>query len=310
MSSVGKSLILKVMSIIVGVATLVVGTGYALSSQNVDLTHPAGPIAEQQYQLLLVATGLMLVVVIPVFVMILFISLRYREDNTSAHYAPNWEGSRIAEVTWWGLPLLIIAILAVITWQSSHTLDPYKSLASETKPLHIQVVALEWQWLFIYPEQRIATLNHVRFPEKTPLHLTLTADAPMNSFWIPKLGGQIYAMPGMNTQLHLQANTQGVFRGSSANISGEHFADMRFTAESVSTSKFDAWLQEVYTASPSLDWTTYQKLAKPSRADSTKTYILKDPGLYDTIVEKYMSHSRATHQCIGTQAHICKTGGE
>ena len=160
-----------------------------------------------------------------------------------AKHAPDWEHNYIAEYCWWGVPIVIIVILAVTTWKSSHDLNPFKPIESEKKPLAIQVVALHWKWLFIYPEQGIATVNFVQFPEKTPINFEITSDAPMNSFWIPQLGGQIYAMPAMRSKLHLIANEIGSFRGVSANISGKGFAGMTFTAKSSSEEDFDAWVQ-------------------------------------------------------------------
>jgi len=251
--------------------------------------NPEGTIADKQRDLLVFASLLSLIVVIPVFFLVFFIALKYRAGNKKATYAPHWDHNHKLEFIWWGIPIILILILAVITWKSSHDLDPYKPLASNKKPVTIQVVALEWKWLFIYPEQNIATVNYVEFPEKTPINFQITADAPMNSFWIPKLGGQVYAMAGMETKLHLMANTEGLYDGSSANISGEGFAGMRFKARSSSEQNFKQWVDDVQHSPDKLTAAEYQKLAKQSKNNPQALYASYEPGLYDTIMMKYMS---------------------
>ncbi len=249
---------------------------------------PAGLIAQQEHRLLIFTVLLMLVIVVPVFVMTFFIAFKYREGNPHAKYAPTWDGSRLYESIWWGFPLLIIAVLSVVTWTSTHQLDPFRPLDSKTKPVTIQVVALQWRWLFIYPEQQIATINDLRFPEKTPIKFEITADAPMNSFWIPKLGGQMYAMTGMSTHLHLEASQPGSYRGSSANISGEGFAGMNFTATALTRSDFDAWVKKTTDSPRRLDATRYASLVLPSKDSRPQQYWLNDSQLYNKVVMKYM----------------------
>ena len=258
-----------------------------LSTQNIAVLNPKGMIAIKQRQLLLTATWLMLIVVVPVFIMTLAFAWKYREKNRTAKYAPDWEHNYLAEILWWGIPFIIIVILAVITWDSSHELSPYKPIENGKKQLKIQVVALEWKWLFIYPEQGIAVVNFVQFPEKTPISFEITADAPMNSFWIPQLGGQIYAMPAMATRLHLIANEIGQFRGSSANLSGAGFAGMTFMANSSSQEDFDAWVQSVKVSSSPLGLEEYAQLMKQSQYDAVKYYALMQNDLFDQIVMKY-----------------------
>ena len=248
---------------------------------------PKGIIAFKERHLILVATILMLIVVIPVLVMAPYFAWKYHESNTKAKYSPDWDNSLIAELVWWGFPLLIVIFLSILTWQSSHELDPYKPLESETKPLRIQVVALQWKWLFIYPEHNIATLNHFQFPVNTPLNFEITADAPMNSFWIPQLGGQMYAMPGMTARLHLMADQKGTFRGSSANLSGVGFAGMHFESQATDEQEFEEWVKTV-SQSESLDRSVYEKLAKPSENVPPTSFALKDKGLFEEIVMKYM----------------------
>jgi cytochrome o ubiquinol oxidase subunit 2 len=230
----------------------------------------------------------MLTVVVPVLVLTVVICCKYRAGNKKAKYHPEWDNSWALELVWWGFPCVIVALLSVLTFKSCLDLDPFKPLVSDVKPLRIQVVALQWKWLFIYPEQKIATINFVQFPEKTPINFDITADAPMNSFWIPQLGGQIYAMPGMNTKLHLIADEAGSYRGSSSNISGNGFAGMIFTAKASSEAEFNAWARSVRKDSKDLTLDLYDKIALPTEYDPVSFYSLKDEALYDSIIMKYM----------------------
>lgn len=257
-----------------------------LSTRDIVVLNPQGSIAQQQKDLIIIATFLMLIVVIPVFILTFSIAWKYRAGNNKAKYQPDWDHSRIAETIWWGFPLFIIVILAIITWVSSHELDPYRPIASEKSPVEVQVVALEWRWLFLYPDYGVASLNYLEIPEKTPINLTLTSDAPMNSFWIPSLGGQVYAMSGMSTKLHLQANKQSVYEGSSANLSGEGFANMRFQVKSVSNKTFHTWAQSAQSKTM-LSEKKYNAIAKPSKDVKPQLFSLSDTSLYDKIVMKY-----------------------
>lgn len=268
---------------------LVVSASLYLGMHDIAVLNPKGWVGLQQKNLLVVATLLMLLVVIPVFVITFAFAWIYREENKKATYRPDWDRKKIAEVIWWGVPCLIILALSIITWQKSHQLDPYQPLPLSTKSMKIQVVALEWKWLFIYPEEKIASVNFVQFPEQTPLDFEITADAPMNSFWIPQLGGQIYAMPAMRTKLHLIAEKQGLFRGSSANLSGKGFSGMTFMAKASTREEFDAWVQSVKQSPLSLGEEEYRLLSQPSQYDPVTLYGLKEEGLFDQIVMKYMS---------------------
>lgn len=258
--------------------------------QGVDfaILNPKGEVANRQMQLIIIATLLGLIVVVPVFVMLFYVAWKYREGNTKAKYMPEWKNNNYVEALWWGIPLVIITVLGVVAWQSSHELDPYKPLSSDEKPVKIQVVALQWRWLFIYPEDNIASINEVHIPVGRPVNFEITADAPMNSFWIPKLGGQVYAMTGMSTKLHLKADEAGDYEGRSANISGEGFADMKFMTKAVSEYNYQDWVKSAKRSSLQLDRTLYDELAKPSKELIPQYYILKQPDLYDTIVMKYM----------------------
>ena len=259
-----------------------------LHGNNIAVLNPQGTIADQQRDLIVFTVLLSMVVIIPVFVLLFFISWKYRAGNKSAKYTPDNDGNKWLELIWWGIPCIIILILSIVTWRTSHDLDPYKELSSSVEPVTIEVVALQWKWLFIYPDQDIATVNFVQFPEKTPINFKLTADAPMNSFWIPSLGGQVYAMSGMTTQLHLMADGVGSYDGSSANISGEGFADMKFVAHSSTSKDFEQWAKAIKSNSADLSMDEYNELIKPDRVDAPKYYSLSKPGLYDTIVMKYM----------------------
>lgn len=256
---------------------------------NIDVLNPQGEIASKERDLLLFTTLLSLAVVVPVFFMLALFSWKFREGNKKAKYTPDWDSNKILETIWWGIPFVIILVLSIVTWNSSHALDPSKPLVSDVQPVTVQVVALQWKWLFIYPEQQIASVNLVQFPVMTPVNFIVTSDAPMNSFWIPSLGGQIYAMSGMSTKLHLIANNTGDFKGSSANISGEGFADMNFVARSSSAADFQTWVEKVRASSSSLDYSSYEKLAKPGVEAAPSYYALDNANLYDTIVMKYMT---------------------
>ncbi len=258
-----------------------------VSRHSIAVLEPAGMIAKKERELIITASLLMLIVVIPVLILTLVFAWRYREGREKAKFTPDWEHNSIAECCWWGIPLAIIAILAVITWKSSHELNPFKPLKTEKKPLSIQAVALQWKWLFIYPEEGIATMNFVQFPAQTPINFEITADAPMNSFWIPELGGQIYAMPAMRTKIHLIADKMGMFRGASANISGKGFAGMIFTAKASSEEEFGQWVSQVKREGTTLDFNNYEQLAVPSEDAPVSFYTLADRQLFDRIIMKY-----------------------
>lgn len=257
-----------------------------------SILQPAGPVAKQELDLIITATWLMLIVVIPVFLLTAWIGWRYRAGNTKAAYAPDWDHNRLAESVWWGFPLLIILILSVVTWQSTHQLDPFRPLGAQATPLKVQVIAMEWKWLFIYPEQNIAAVNTLHIPADRPIDFEITADAPMNSFWIPRLGGQIYAMAGMSTQLHLMADQPGTYYGSSANLSGEGFAGMRFKVVAESDQAFKHWANDVKQTPSPLQYQSYYDLSTPSKNNPPSYYSSVIPGLYHNVVMSYAPHSQ------------------
>lgn len=254
----------------------------------IAILFPKGMIAQEQLNLLLILQLLMLIVVIPVYVLTFIFSWKYRASNPKGTYDPDLVDSLPAEFIWWGVPLIMTLIVGVLTWVKTYELDPYKPIVSENKEMTIQVVALQWKWLFIYPEEKIATVNFLQIPKNVPVHFEITADAPMNSFWIPDLGGQIYAMPKMKTQLNLIANVTGDFRGSSANLSGEGFAGMHFVTRSSTEEDYQKWVKAAQESSKSLDLTQYDRLAAPSENNPVEIYQLKDLSLFNHIINKFM----------------------
>jgi cytochrome o ubiquinol oxidase subunit II len=262
----------------------------------ISVLFPKGKIADRQRTLLVVIQILMLCVVIPVYLLTFIFSWLYRSYNLKSKYTPDWDDDRLAEYIWWGLPCLLILIIGVLTGVETYYLDPFKPLHSDKQPIKIQAVALQWKWLFLYPEEKIATLNFVQFPEHTPIHFEITADAPMNSLWIPQLGGQIYAMPKMKTELNLIANEVDDYRGSSANLSGDGFAGMHFIARASTEEDYQQWVKKTQSSSDSLDWQSYQQLALPSKNNPPTLYQLKDEHLFDQILMKYMHPQKVNEQ--------------
>ena len=234
-----RQTILAVLSLS-AIAALLTGCG-----GDMVLLNSKGPVAQGQSDLMMTAIYLMLLVVIPSALMALWFGWKYRASNKDADYKPTWAHSTAIEIVVWGIPVIIIGILAWLTWWGSHKYDPYRPIESDKAPLTIQVIAEQFKWIFVYPEQNIATVNEVRFPEKTPVNFNLTSNFTMNSFFIPQLAGQIYAMAGMQTQLHMLADNQGVYRGFSSNYSGYGFTQMRFLAHSVSDAQFAEWVSAV-----------------------------------------------------------------
>lgn len=264
---------------------------YATVGRDMPILSPSGVIAEQQFFLIIFTAGLGLLVAIPVFILLFSIAHKYRDGNKKAKYEPNMKDNTLLEVIWWGIPCLIIIVLAVVTWISTHALDPYRELESKVEPVNIQVVALNHNWLFLYPDHNIATLNTFTIPQSTPINFTITADAPMNSFWIPALGGQIYAMSGMSTKLHLKADEVGVYNGQAANINGASYAAMRFKVYAVHGDRFNGWLEKTANSTEELSSKKYDELAGMTERGPERTYSLQNTGLYDDIVMKYMKPS-------------------
>ena len=258
-----------------------------LGGCNMTLLDPVGQVGIDEKNLIITATLLMLLVVIPVIAMTFIFAWKYRASNTKATYAPKWSHSTKIEVVIWTVPILIIIALGVITYKSTHALDPYRPIESDVKPITIEVVAMDWKWLFIYPEQGIATVNKIVFPANTPVNFRVTSDTVMNSFFIPGLGGQIYAMAGMQTKLHLIANRNAELDGISANYSGAGFTGMKFKAIATSQADFDAWVSEVKAAPKQLDSAQYEALSKPSQNNPVELFSSVTPNLFQVIIDKY-----------------------
>lgn len=273
---------------VLAIALAAVGIHLALTSEHALVTHPKGIIAFSELELIKTNIFLMLIVIVPTFILLFVTAWRYRSKNTKAKYEPEQTFGFLRELTLWGVPSVVIVVMAFITWDKTHELDPRKPILSEAKTLTIQVVAINWKWLFIYPEQGIATVNYVQFPEKTPIRLTLSADdSPMNSFWLPELTGQIYAMSGMVTTLHMMADGIGVYPGRAAEINGEGLADMTFTAKSSSLADFEAWVAHVKQSPLRLTNPVYAELVKRSQNNPVALYSYVEKDLFDRVVMKY-----------------------
>jgi cytochrome o ubiquinol oxidase subunit II len=251
---------------------------------NTGVLDPQGPIAHAERLILLDATAIMLAVVVPVILATLVFAWWFRASNLKATYRPNWAYSGRLEFIVWSIPALVVLFLGGIGWVSSHDLDPGKPLQSDVAPIEVQVVSLDWKWLFIYPAQGIASVNRLVVPASTPIHFRLTSATVMNSFFVPQLGTQIYTMAGMATQLNLQADQPGTYPGLSAQFSGDGFADMHFDVEAMPQAAFGEWADQTKAKAPVLDDAAYAELARNSSAVAPAVYRGVDPGLFDNIV--------------------------
>ena len=250
-----------------------------LASCREGVLDPHGPVGQAERVILGDATAIMLAVVIPVIVLTLVFAWWFRSSNRRATYRPNWEYSGRIELITWSIPALVILFLGGMAWISSHELDPPKPLESAKSPLEVEVVSLDWRWLFIYPRERIATVNYLVVPTGIPVHFLLTSTSVMNSFFIPQLGSQIYTMPGMTTQLNLQADTRGAYFGISAQFSGPGFSDMQFTLHAESSDEFTTWVAQAHQRGGALDEAAVAQLMRPTRAAGELTYgsVQDDP---------------------------------
>ena len=276
--------------------------------------HPFGDVAAQQGHLLIVSTFLMLVIIVPVIALTCLFAWRYRQSNTAATYEPDWDHSTKLELVIWGAPLLIIIVLGLLTWIGTHTLDPYRPLSrldakrpipANVKPITVEVVALDWKWLFIYPDLGIASVNELAAPVDVPVEFKITASTVMNSFYIPALAGQIYAMPGMQTTLNAVINQPGEFDGFSANYSGAGFSDMKFKFHGMSKADFDLWVQAIKN-STALTHSTYAELEKPSQREPVRHYGSVDADLYHAILNRCVGDNE---QCLDQMMEMGPHGG-
>ncbi|WP_425475363.1 ubiquinol oxidase subunit II [Shinella oryzae] len=286
-----------------------------LSGCDLVVMSPSGDIAAQQRDLIVISTILMLVIIIPVIFLTLFFAWRYRQSNTAATYDPEWHHSTGLEVVIWSAPLAIIIALGAITWVSTHKLDPYRPLdridaarpvTEEMKPITVEVVALDWKWLFFYPDYGIATVNEMAAPVDVPINFKLTASSVMNSFYIPALAGMIYTMPGMETKLHAVINKPGEYDGLSSNFSGDGFSHMRFKFHGVDQAGFDAWVARVKQNGTALNRDAYLKLEKPSAKEPVRYFATVDDGLYEAVLNMCV---REGQMCMKDMMHIDMMGG-
>jgi cytochrome o ubiquinol oxidase subunit 2 len=267
---------------------LLLGCGI-LASCREGVLDPHGPVGQAERVILYDATAIMLAVVIPVIILTLAFAWWFRSGNRRATYRPDWEYSGRLELIVWAIPALVILFLGGIAWIGSHDLDPPKPLESGTPPLEVEVVSLDWRWLFIYPHERIATVNYLVVPTGVPVHFRLTSTSVMNSFFIPQLGSQIYTMAGMTTQLNLQADKPGTYPGISAQFSGPGFSDMRFTLRATSAGEFTSWVAQAREQTRVLDGVTFAQLARPTRTAGELTYgsVSDDP--FDVVAHGHMA---------------------
>ena len=254
------------------------GCGGVLDSQ--------GPVGASEKLILINSLAIMLAIVIPVILATIGFALWFRASNARATYLPNWAFSGHLELIVWAIPALVITFLGGIAWFGSQALDPYRPIPTASKPLEIEVVSLDWKWLFIYPEEGIATVNQLVLPVGRPAHFRLTSSGVMNSFFVPQLGSQIYTMAGMTSQLHLQADRPGSYPGISAQFSGRGFADMRFEVRAVPEDAFQKWLADTKASGRSLDRKAYAELLEPSMNVKPATYRAVEPGLFGAIVDQ------------------------
>jgi cytochrome o ubiquinol oxidase subunit 2 len=283
---------------VLGLVGLALVISALLRGNDVALLNPKGLIAEEQLRLLITATLLLLEIAIPTLIIFYFFAWKYRESNEKATYAPDAHPSKFFVLFLWLIPSITALLLAIMLWPATHKLEPQKQISAGTKPLTVQVVAMRWKWLFIYPEQGIAAVNYVQVPVGTPVEFELSADeTPMSSFWIPHLGGQLYAMTGHVNRLNLLAERTGDFPGSSAEINGPGFAGMKFTARASSIEDFNLWVQNVQQSANTLTAAEYEKLLAPSENNLAAFYAKADPDLYDSMLMKYTgSHEHASEE--------------
>ncbi len=258
-----------------------------LSACEFKLFDPKGPVADTQMELIIITTLIMLVVVIPVTIMGVWFPHRYRKGNNKQEYTPDWEHSNVIEAVVWTIPVVIIIALGTVTYFTSYSLDPRKPIESDKDPIVVQVVAMDWKWLFIYPEQGIATINEVVIPVDTPIEFLVTSDTVMNSFFIPNLGSQIYAMSGMENRLNLLASEEGVYQGFSANYSGFGFSGMKFSTLATNSKKFSAWVANVKSAANPLTDEVLAALRVKSKDVKPIHYSSVNPLLFNEIIEQY-----------------------
>lgn len=288
------------------------GTGLLLlpllsGCSDLRLLEPGGPIGAADRNVILVAFGLMLIVLIPAVIMSFAIPWHYRATNPKAVYAPDWKESNRIEAVVWTVPALIVAALGVLVWISTERLDPYKPIASAQAPVEVEAVSMDWKWLFIYPHLGIATVNQLAFPAKTPLSLRITSDTVMTAFFIPRLGSQIYAMAGMDTRLNLEADKPGKYLGENTQYSGRGFSRMHFDALAMSRTDFNRWVKKVRQSPQVLDHASLAQLEKPSAGVPVEHFSAVSTNLFDSIIAKYKHPSNGRAKAAATSAAVQKS---
>lgn len=287
-----------------------------LSGCHLALLDPAGDVARQQSDMMIVTTAIISLIVVPVLVAVGVIAWRYRASNKQAHYDAHWDHSPSLELLVWAAPLLIIIAVGAITWIGTHQLDPYRPLtrvapgqpvAADVKPLEVDVVSLRWKWLFFYPQYGIATVNQLAAPVNRPIDFKLTGDAMMDAFSVPELAGMIYTMPGMQTVLHAVINKPGHYQGFSANYSGAGFTDMRFTFDGLSQQDFDQWIAKARAAGGTLDLQAYQQLRQPQRDVPARSFASFEPDLFTRILDRCID---ASQTCMTQTMPAAAHGGD
>lgn len=287
----------------------------SLSACGAVVLDPAGDVAAQQRDLLVISTLLMLLIIVPVMGLIVFFAWKYRASNREARYEPDWDHSTHLELAIWSAPLMIIICLGALTWAGTHLLDPYRPLdrikagqaaQAHVEPLQVNVVALDWKWLFIYPQYGIATVNELAAPVDRPIRFHITSSSVMNSFYIPALAGQIYAMPGMETRLHGVINHTGEFEGFSANYSGAGFSDMKFVFHGLDEAGFDRWVEGARSGGQVLDRARYLDLERPSEKTPVMRFGRIDGQLWDAILGMCVQPGK---MCMGEMMSIDRKGG-
>ena len=272
------------------VALLVCGLWWLSDGQLFRLFETRGQIADRQRTLIIFTTLLSLVVLLPTYFMLYVFAWRYREGHKK-QYKPNWDSNKLFEFIWWAVPIIFIGILAVVTYVTSHSLDPYKPLASAQKPIQVQVVALNWKWLFVYPEEGVASVNEFALPLNRPVELSLTSDGPMGSFWLPELAGQVYVMSGMSTKLHIDAHKPGVYDGVNANITGKGYADMRFRAKALDDEGYKTWLRNAGNSNQELTASALKTLRAESVKNPVRYYYFDrtQTSAFTVVLHEYMT---------------------
>ena len=309
-SSKNVRTIKKILSALLAIPALLL-----LSGCNLVVMNPSGDIAIQQRDLIITSTVLMLLIIVPVIALTLFFAWKYRESGKAEDYDPEWHHSTRLEMVIWSAPVAIILMLGTVTWISTHRLDPYRPLeridenrqvTAETKPITVEVVAMDWKWLFFYPELGIGSVNEFAAPVDVPINFKITGTTAMNSFFVPALAGHIYAMGGMQTKLHAVINKEGVYDGFSANFSGPGFSHMRFKFHGLSQQGFDQWVAKAKESGKGFGRQEYLEFAKPSEREPVQYFASVDPELYSAILNRCVEPNKL---CMRDMMHIDANGG-